>query len=133
MCYGELAGPVYNNNQLVTGCYDKGGNMLGNNACPSLPYTPTYYYDAENRLRTTAGINYIYDGDGNRVEKSNGTLYWGSGPLAESDLSGNMQREYIFFNDKTDCPPRCFDQRCALLLLRPSGFNQRDYGRGSGR
>jgi len=41
-----------------------------------------------------------HEGDGNRLKKSNGTLYWGSGPLAESDLSGNMQREYIAFNGK---------------------------------
>jgi RHS repeat-associated protein len=34
------------------------------------------------------------------VKKSNGTLYWGSGPLAESDLSGTMQREYLSFGGK---------------------------------
>jgi YD repeat-containing protein len=100
-CVGEaLTAPTTNSNQISGYCYDKGGNMLGTNGCPSLPYTPTYFYDAENRLRTFSGINYIYDGDGNRVEKSNGTLYWGSGPLAESDLSGTMLREYIFFNGK---------------------------------
>jgi RHS repeat-associated protein len=43
-------------------------------------------------------VTYTYDGDGNRVKKSNGTLYWGAGPLAESDLSGTVQREYTYFN-----------------------------------
>ena len=75
----------------------------------------TYVYDAENRLIWTAGYRYVYDGDGKRVEKcvaatsttpcptsgTNGTLYWtgiGSDTLDESDLSGNPQEEYIFFN-----------------------------------
>ncbi len=31
---------------------------------------------------------------------SNGTLYWGSGPLLEGDLSGNLQREFVFVNGK---------------------------------
>ena len=75
----------------------------------------TYVYDAENRLIwTTRGYRYIYDGDGNRVEKcvagsattpcptsgTNGTLYWmgaGSDALDESDLSGNMLEQYVFF------------------------------------
>jgi len=44
------------------------------------------------------------DGDGNRVEKSSGTLYWftpsgveGHGALDESNLSGTLTNEYIFF------------------------------------
>ncbi len=62
-----------------------------------------YVYDGENRIKTTASVTYTYDGDGNRVEKSSGALYWGgdkAGALAESDLSGNIQHEYIFFNGK---------------------------------
>ena len=74
----------------------------------------TYVYDAENRLIATGGYSYIYDGDGERVEKctegttpgscasgATGTLYWrglGSDPLSETDLSGNVQNTYIFFN-----------------------------------
>ena len=71
-----------------------------------MPYTPTYSYDAENRMTTTAGVTYTYDGDGNRVKKSSGTLYWGggsgSGAVAESDLSGTSTtwKEYVFFNGK---------------------------------
>jgi len=75
----------------------------------------TYVYDAENRLVwTTGGYRYVYDGDGNRVEKcvagsaitacptsgTNGTLYWmggGTAALDESDLSGNMLEQYVFF------------------------------------
>lgn len=46
---------------------------------------------------------YTYDADGNRVEKSNGstgTLYWYMSPgiVAESNLSGNLTSEYVFFD-----------------------------------
>ncbi|MGH9814314.1 MAG: RHS repeat-associated core domain-containing protein, partial [Candidatus Acidiferrales bacterium] len=52
-------------------------------------------------MKTTAGVTYTYDGDGRRVQKSNGKLYWygaGSSVMMETDLSGNLQDEYIFFN-----------------------------------
>jgi RHS repeat-associated protein len=63
----------------------------------------TYTYDGENRISGVAGYSYSYDGQGNRVEKSNGatgTLYWIGlpGVLAESDLSGSIQHEYVFFH-----------------------------------
>jgi len=48
-------------------------------------------------------VNYTYDGDGNRLEKSNGKLYWygaGTEILDESDLSGNFTNEYVFFGGK---------------------------------
>jgi RHS repeat-associated protein len=44
-----------------------------------------------------------YDGDGHRVKKSNGKLYWygmDSDPLSESDLTGNITDDYIFFKGK---------------------------------
>jgi RHS repeat-associated protein len=61
------------------------------------------------------GYRYLYDGNGERVEKcvaatsttacptsgTNGTLYWkgpGSNTLSETDLSGNVLNTYIFFN-----------------------------------
>jgi RHS repeat-associated protein len=61
-----------------------------------------------NRLKT-AGMTYVYDGDGKRVIKcsgtyptcSSGTLYWmgwTSDVSAESDLAGNVIENYIFFN-----------------------------------
>jgi RHS repeat-associated protein len=89
------------NNRISGFCYDAAGNLLGQTAppCPS----PTYTYDAENRIKTTAGVTYTYDGDGNRVKKSNGKLYWyGSGSviLDESDATGNITNEYIFFGGK---------------------------------
>ena len=64
---------------------------------------PTYSYNAENQLTSTAGVTYEYDGDGKSVSKSTGTLYWhggGSDPIAETDGSGNTINEYIFFGGK---------------------------------
>jgi RHS repeat-associated protein len=93
---------AWTNNQLHTisgadNTYDAAGNMThdattGNN----------YNYDAENRITGAAGYTYIYDADGNRVEKSNGstgTIYWYMSPgiVAESDLGGNPKSEYVFF------------------------------------
>jgi antitoxin component YwqK of YwqJK toxin-antitoxin module len=49
--------------------YDAAGNMTFD-ATASLNYT----YDQENRLTGAAGYTYTYDGDGNRVRKSNGNL-----------------------------------------------------------
>ncbi len=68
--------------------------------------TQTYTYDQENRLTGAAGYIYTYDGDGNRVRKSNGntpssgTLYWYMTPgvVAESDLAGTLKSEYVFFD-----------------------------------
>jgi RHS repeat-associated protein len=105
LVYDPLTQIVSTKNQFVGMCYDKAGNLLGQTgACPaSPPYTPTYTYDAENRLTTTGGVTYTYDGDGKRVKKSNGTLYWmgmGSDALDETDLAGSVVREYIYFNGK---------------------------------
>ena len=90
-------------NQLNGFCYDAAGNMIG----PTC--SPTYVYDAENRLSATAGFTYRYDGDGTRVVKCNGTyptcssgtLYWtgaGSDTLAETNWTGVPVEEYVFFN-----------------------------------
>src|SRR5437879_10442257 len=60
-------------------------------------------YDVGNRMKAAAGVTYTYDGDGKRVQKSNGKLYWygmGSDPLDESDASGNLTDEYVFFGGK---------------------------------
>ncbi|MBI4479921.1 MAG: RHS repeat-associated core domain-containing protein [Acidobacteria bacterium] len=46
-------------------------------------------------------VTYTYDGDGRRAKKSNGKLYWYSvtgDVLAESDSSGTITSEYIYFN-----------------------------------
>ena len=81
--------------------YDAAGNLTFN----ATPPTQTYTYDQENRLTGAAGYAYTYDGDGNRVRKSNGnlaangTLYWYMAPgvVAETDLAGTTQSEYVFF------------------------------------
>ncbi|HXN72919.1 MAG TPA: hypothetical protein VN861_10250 [Candidatus Acidoferrales bacterium] len=96
----SLSVTALSNNQLSsTGySYDASGNMLtdGRN---------TYTWNAENQLKSVDGTTYTYtyDGDGHRVEKSNGKLYWygtGSDPLMETDLSGVLTDEYIFFGGK---------------------------------
>jgi RHS repeat-associated protein len=73
--------------------YDSAGDTLGDGLY-------SYAYDAEARQKTAAGVTYTYDGDGLRVEKLNGTLYWyGSGGevLSETDLSGNNPVDYVYF------------------------------------
>lgn len=104
------AAPASGKNQLNGFCNDAAGNLVLNATCPTGALSPIYNYDAENRLTSTAGYTYVYDGDGKRVKKCNtcasasgGTLYWtgmGSDNLSESDLGGTMQKEYIFFNGK---------------------------------
>ncbi|HEY6349654.1 MAG TPA: hypothetical protein VI636_09615, partial [Candidatus Angelobacter sp.] len=85
------------NNQLVGYGYDAAGNMI-HDATSGLIYT----FDQENRITGAAGYTYTYDADGNRVEKSNGTtgtIYWHMSPgiVAESDLTGALKSEYVFF------------------------------------
>jgi RHS repeat-associated protein len=87
--------------------YDAAGNLIQNGSTQ-------YTYDAENRLTalSTPLWYYVYDGDGNRVEKctatpcpasGTGTVYWrnlAGDPISESGLNGTMLHEYIFFNGK---------------------------------
>jgi RHS repeat-associated protein len=54
-------------------------------------------------MTSAAGVTYTYDGDGRRVKKSSGKLYWyglGGEVLAESNLSGTVSDEYVFFGGK---------------------------------
>jgi RHS repeat-associated protein len=86
------------NNQFTTTgfSYDASGNVLAAG-------TNTYTWNAESEIKTAAGVNYTYDGDGDRVQKSNGKIYWygaGSEILDESDSSGNITDEYVFFGGK---------------------------------
>lgn len=91
-------------NQFPIDCYDSTGNMLDNGSCPGgTNPVHAYKYDAENHLISTADVTYVYDGDGKRVEKSNGKLYWygmGADVLDETDLAGNLTNEYVFFGGK---------------------------------
>ena len=98
--HGGLFQHAGNVNNQATGLgYDAAGNLTNYTA------TDQYVYDPENRIQSTAGVTYTYDADGNRVEKSGGSvsaLYWYGAPgiIAESDLSGTLKSEYVFFNGK---------------------------------
>ena len=74
--------------------YDAAGNMTTNGSA-------TWNYDAENRLISAPGITFDYDAEGRRVQKSDGKLYWygqNDEILAETNLSGALQEEFVFFN-----------------------------------
>jgi RHS repeat-associated protein len=76
--------------------YDAAGNE-------TTDVTNTYVWNAESEIKTTGGLNYSYDGDGDRVQKSNGKIYWygaGSEILDESDAAGNITDEYVYFGGK---------------------------------
>jgi RHS repeat-associated protein len=85
------------NNRVSSFGYDAAGNTLNDGVY-------TYAWNAESEMSSSnAGVNYIYDGDGNRIEKSNGKIYWygaGTEILDESDASGNITNEYVFFGGK---------------------------------
>jgi uncharacterized protein RhaS with RHS repeats len=86
------------NNQLSGYGYDAAGNMTHDATTQS-----NYTYDQENRITGAVGYTYTYDADGNRVEKSagsTGTIYWYMTPgiVAESDLTGSLKSEYVFFD-----------------------------------
>jgi RHS repeat-associated protein len=93
------AAPATVANRLPGYSYDAAGNLTQNGST-------TYTYDAENRIVSAAGWTYVYDGDGDRVKKasgSSGILYWRDvrgQVLSESDLTGAMQANYIFFGNQ---------------------------------
>jgi RHS repeat-associated protein len=101
---------VGNNDHMSGFGYDAAGNLTQNGSV-------TFTYDAENRLiwtNASGGFSYLYDGDGSRVEKcsssqagvcpngSTAILYWrdtdGGDALVETDQTGAIQNQYIFFN-----------------------------------
>jgi RHS repeat-associated protein len=90
----SLSDPPNALNQLTGLTYDIAGNVINDGAGNQ----PTY--DAESTMATDAGVTYDYDADGGRTEKSSGTMYWPgpSGNLAETDLYGTINEEYIYFN-----------------------------------
>jgi RHS repeat-associated protein len=93
--YEPLSASVGTNNQLSTLVYDAAGNVTND----GLGNQPTY--DTENRIATDAGVTYQYDADGVRTHKSSGTLYWtglGGQVLTETNLSGLVLEEYVYFN-----------------------------------
>jgi RHS repeat-associated protein len=88
---------INNKNQFTQGGYgyDATGNVL-NDGLASGCGTSGYQWNAEGQMSCANGTTYAYDGDGQRVKKSSGTLYWAGG-VAESDSSGNITSEYVFF------------------------------------
>ncbi len=73
--------------------YDNAGNQTADAAS-------AYQWYAAGNLEKAFGVTYSYDGDGNRVMKSNGKIYWrdpNGQVLDESDLSGNFTDEYVYF------------------------------------
>jgi RHS repeat-associated protein len=74
--------------------YDAAGDLTADGSY-------TYSWNAEQHLTSAGNVTYTYDGDLKRVKKSSGTLYWYCAVcgqvLAESDLSGNLTREYTYF------------------------------------
>jgi RHS repeat-associated protein len=89
--YADGSNRIHNTGGTFT--YDTAGNLTAD------PVNSSYTYNAEGELTSAAGVTYTYDGEGNRVKKSSGKLYWyglGSDPLSESDASGNLTNEYIF-------------------------------------
>lgn len=84
------------NNHISAFGYDAAGNATSDG-------TYIYAWDAESQLKSAAGVNYSYDGDGRRVSKVGSKLYWygaGGEILAETDASGNTTAEYVFFGGK---------------------------------
>ena len=77
--------------------------------------TPTVCaWNAESEIKSAAGVNYTYDGDGNRVQKSSGKIYWygaGNQVLDDSDASGNITDEYVFFGGKAVSGAVCYAAR----------------------
>jgi RHS repeat-associated protein len=104
----NLSVSVNANNQLSSSgfTYDSAGNLTFTPA----PGAGSYTYNAESQLVQSAVFTeagYIYDGDGNRLAKTNGVqvtkIYWygaGTEILDESDQSGNFTNEYVFFGGK---------------------------------
>jgi RHS repeat-associated protein len=87
------------NNQIGAALftYDASGNELTD-------ATSTYAWNAESQMKTGGGVTYVYDGRGNRVEKSGTKLYWygqNGQVLDETDTTGSTTNaafsEYIYF------------------------------------
>jgi hypothetical protein len=78
-------------NQMFGYAYDAAGNLLSNGLVAMT-------WDAENRIRSTEGATYIYDAEGNRVEKQGvgvtDTIYFGGRPIAR--LAGGQWTDLVY-------------------------------------
>lgn len=95
---GSWSATATTNNQLPSSVmsYDNSGNTVNDNF-------NLYQWNAEGEMKSGAGVNYTYDGDGNRVTKGTSTIYWyglNGEVLEESDGSGKIQNEYVYFGGK---------------------------------
>jgi RHS repeat-associated protein len=84
------------NNHISPFSYDLSGNALNDG-------THSYTWDGESQLKSADAQSYLYDGDGRRVAKVGGKLYWyGSGGeiLSETDAAGTTLNDYIFFGGR---------------------------------
>jgi len=91
-----MSAPPDGNNHLTGLSYDASGNTQSDGLF-------SYTWNAESQIKAAAGVTYVYDGNGRRVSKSSGKLYWyGSGDeiLAETDGTGATTAEYVFFGGK---------------------------------
>ncbi|MCI0724287.1 MAG: hypothetical protein L0338_35790 [Acidobacteria bacterium] len=91
-----LSTAIDNKNRISGLTYDNAGNILNGSAV----------YDAESRMTSVIGLTHTYEALGRRAMKSGGptTLYWygleraGTEVFLETDLTGDIHTEYIFFN-----------------------------------
>jgi RHS repeat-associated protein len=78
-------------NQMFGYAHDAAGNLLSN-------YLTTMTWDAESKLTSTGGATYIYDPEGNRVEKQGvgvtDTIFFGGRPIAR--YSGDSWTDLIY-------------------------------------
>jgi YD repeat-containing protein len=84
------------NNHITTFAYDPSGNTTNDGSY-------AYTWNGESQLTVGNGVTYQYDGDGRRVAKVGSKLYWyGSGGeiLGETDSSGSLINEYVFFGGR---------------------------------
>ena len=80
------------NNQMFGYAYDAAGNLLSNGLFSQM------VWDAESRLVSVGGATYIYDAEGNRVEKQGAgvtdTIYFGGAPIAR--YAGGQWTDLIY-------------------------------------
>jgi RHS repeat-associated protein len=121
--WGNLTQIAATTNPAYTGCSQESGfskTADGNNHLSGFSYDVSgntssdainsYTWNAESQLKITAATTYLYDGDGRRVAKANtatppvpSKFYWygaGGDILAETNGSGILLNEYVFFGGK---------------------------------
>jgi RHS repeat-associated protein len=97
----QLSLSITNKNRISNSgfTYDDAGNLTADGVY-------SYSWNAENRLTSTNGVDYTYDGHGQRVKKDQTSgsdydkLYWyglAGEVLVETELDGDLLREFIYF------------------------------------